>query len=74
MEWISVHDKLPDSPNSTEYLRPVYRCLIYFKNGYGFTDLPIAAYYDFENAVFSITGNSDLPVSHWMPLPEKPKN
>ena len=79
MEWISVKDRLPE--NNT----PVLVC---FDNRYDFgggNDLTIGVYdalgvqvkkgewYD-EGSWNADYGYDEIAVTHWMPLPEKPKS
>lgn len=64
MQWISVKDRLPEQPDGSDYVK----CLAY---------LP---YYDaIKVGVYSFSENCwrcdklKETVTHWMPLPEKPR-
>jgi hypothetical protein len=73
MEWISVKDRLPETYPQ--------RCLIFNKKGIG-----ILEYRNIENGKYPFwmslpstnghscqIGNPNLLPTHWMPLPEPPK-
>jgi len=68
MEWISVKDRLPES----EYVSVlVYAPQSFPKN----SPCVVAEYYDDVKGFYSEASEYFMPdVSHWMPLPEPPKN
>ena len=67
MEWISVKDRLPEDYNNYDYM------LCYFE---GWDDMFFqrTLEYDIEEKEWSDhEGNVYNKVTHWMPLPEPPK-
>ena len=65
MEWISVKDKLPDSED-------VYLCLFI-----GWDDMEFMRTLDYCPEDKDWTDTECIPyttVTHWMPLPEPPKD
>jgi len=58
MEWISVKDQLPKKKT---------KCLVYSQG-------EIRESWVTPDRRFAITVLYDLPVSHWMPLPEPPED
>lgn len=78
MEWISVEDRLPE--NST-YVLFLVDSDIMFQVLYGlYTDIgkvqPIPMFMDteIESIYTTKNNNNDGKVTHWMPLPEPPRN
>lgn len=66
MGWISVKDKLPDTPYPV--LVHTYRYLDYKKK------VLVCTYIKAYDGFYSVdTGINVSYVSHWMPLPEAPK-
>lgn len=64
MEWISVKDRLPNEMDD---------CLVWYKSKFTYDHIRTACY--LGNNFFSTSGIShlDFTVTHWMPLPEPPK-
>lgn len=62
MEWISVKDRMPED-DATDYL-------VYGRNGYG---IVVAIYYGDGEWLTDDLTNITRFVTHWMPLPEPPK-
>ena len=63
MEWISVKDKLP--PNDTEIL--TYQPDMKYVSSFS------AAWFDGEDFWYDGNGSPERGITHWMPLPEAPK-
>ncbi len=72
MDWISVEDRLPESRDDT--------VLVYFSETDGIETVHIQDYFDDITAGLDSDGNQlyskwyiSQNVTHWMPLPEPPK-
>ncbi len=65
-EWISVDDRMPDDVQSCESL------LVYC--AYPACKEADVAYLDSDYIWCSEDSHKPIPVTHWMPLPEPPKD
>jgi hypothetical protein len=60
MKWISVKDRLPN---------PCTQVIAFSTNGYGVESL----YFDGDREFYYEATDTQRKPSHWMPLPEPPK-
>lgn len=72
-EWISVKDKLPDKDDINDYLiTDGKRCFV------GFYRHKVKAWDNFTlgwvQEYYSDGSVEDIEITHWMPLPEPPKD
>lgn len=72
MEWISVEDRLPEENEQVLITdgSDVFYAYKYYYEGW---DYQIAEDFDGEEGVFSTNAMKEKHVTHWMPLPEPPK-
>jgi len=69
-QWISVDERLPESPRGWEGLTPAVLCVTYAVTATGGM---VIARYDHERHEWFSDRYKEIQVSHWMPLPAPPE-